>query len=127
MTATQIDVQAVREATPGCHERIHFSNAGASLMSCAVLGTVVAHLELEARIGGYEAADAERERLEGVRVSAARLVNADPEEIALQENATKAWHAIFGALRFGPGDRVLTARAEYCSNYMAYVQLAHRT
>jgi selenocysteine lyase/cysteine desulfurase len=125
-TATQIDVEAAREATPGCRARIHLNNAGASLMTRSVTDTVIAHLELEARIGGYEAAEAEHERLEAVRASAARLVNAQPDEIALVENATRAWHAVFGAMRFTPGDRILTARAEYCSNYMAYLQLARR-
>jgi hypothetical protein len=31
----------------------YFNHAGASLMSTAVLDTVVAHLQLESRIGGY--------------------------------------------------------------------------
>jgi selenocysteine lyase/cysteine desulfurase len=122
-----IDVAAARRETPGCAERVHFNNAGASLMTRQVIDTVVAHLELEARIGGYEAADAVRDDIEGVYSSAARLVNADPSEIALVENATRAWQAVFYGMRFRPGDRILTGRAEYCSNYMAYLQVANET
>jgi cysteine desulfurase/selenocysteine lyase len=119
-----IDIDAVRADTPGCWDRIHFNNAGASLMPRPVVDTVVGHLELEARVGGYEAADAERRRTAGVYRSAARLVGCLPEEVALLENATRAWHAVFYALPFATGDRIVTGRAEYCSNYMAYLHVA---
>jgi selenocysteine lyase/cysteine desulfurase len=122
-----IDVEAVRRDTPGCQERIHFNNAGASLMPQAVLRAVTDHLELESRIGGYEAADAERERIEDVYQMAARLINCGRDEIALFENATRAWNAVFYAIAFQPGDRILTGRAEYCSNYMAFLQVARKT
>ena len=118
-----LDIQGVREETPGCRERIHFNNAGASLMPRRVVETVIGHLKLEERIGGYEAADAEHERIAGVYGSCARLINCDPDEIALLENATRAWDAAFYAIPFSTGDRIITGRAEYCSNYMAYLQV----
>src|SRR2546425_12003828 len=46
-----------REDTPGCRERIHLNNAGAALMPRPVLETLTRHLEREALIGGFEAAD----------------------------------------------------------------------
>jgi cysteine desulfurase / selenocysteine lyase len=122
-----IDTAAVRNDTPGCRDRIHFNNAGASLMPRPVIETVIRHLELEATIGGYEAADAERERIAAVYRSCARLVNCDPEEIALLENATRAWDAVFYSIPFAAGDRIVTGRAEYCSNYMAHLQVARKT
>ena len=63
----------------------------------------------------------------GVYASAARLINAAPEEIALTENATVAWQMAFYALTFAPGDRILTAEAEYAANYVAFLQVAKRT
>ena len=122
-----IDVGFARCDTPGSEERIHFNNAGASLMPRPVVETVVRHLELETQVGGYEAADYERRRIDAVYDSVARLVGCDRDEIALLENATRAWGAVFYALRFAPGDRILTGRAEYCSNYIAYLQLARVT
>jgi cysteine desulfurase / selenocysteine lyase len=119
-----IDVEAVRKDTPGARDRIHFNNAGASLMPRPVVETVIQHLELEARIGGYEAADDERERIAAVYGSCARLVNCQAEEIALLENATRAWDAAFYSIPFAAGDVIVTGRAEYCSNYMAYLQVA---
>jgi cysteine desulfurase/selenocysteine lyase len=122
-----LDIDMVRGETPGCLHRLHFNNAGASLMPRPVIDTVVRHLRLESRIGGYEAADAVRDRMEAVYAAAARLVGCQAGEIALFENATRAWDAVFYAIPFASGDRIVTGRAEYCSNYMAYLQVAHAT
>jgi selenocysteine lyase/cysteine desulfurase len=122
-----IDVARVRAETPGCRNVIHFNNAGASLQPQPVLDAVLRHLALEAEIGGYEAADRAEAALEGVYRSLARLINAAPEEIALVENATRAWDMAFYGVRLGPGDRILTASAEYASNVIAFLQIARRT
>jgi selenocysteine lyase/cysteine desulfurase len=94
-----------------------------------VLDTVIEHLELEARVGGYAAADAVAERSANVYQSVARLVGASRGEIALVENATRAWDMVAYSLgaTFRPGDRVLTSQAEYASNVIGLLQLARRT
>src|SRR5689334_3295598 len=102
-----INVEAARADTPGCQERLHFNNAGASLMPQPVIDAVVEHLEFEGRIGGYEAAEIERARIDAVYRSCARLINAEPGEIALFENATRAWQAAFYSLPLVRGDRIL--------------------
>jgi selenocysteine lyase/cysteine desulfurase len=56
----------------------------------------------------------------------ARLLGAARDEIALTENATVAWQLAFYALAFQPGDKILTARAEYAANYVAFLQVAKR-
>lgn len=122
-----LDVDALRADTPGCAHRAHLNNAGAALMPRPVLDTVTAHLDREARIGGYEAKDEAEERLTQVYDSVAALVGARPHEIALLENATRAWSAVFYSIRLRPGDRILTGHAEYGSNVLAYLQLAQRS
>lgn len=95
-------------------------------MSEGVLSTVVDHLELESRIGGYEAADAIQNRAAAVYASIARLLNANSEEIALVENATRAWDMASYSIPFEPGDRILTAQNEYASNVIAFLQMRDR-
>ena len=75
-------------------------------------------------MGGYEAADAALDRLTGVYDSLARLVGAGPDEIAITENATRAWDTAFYGIRFRPGDRVLTSAGEYGSNAIAFLHAA---
>ncbi|WP_437655715.1 aminotransferase class V-fold PLP-dependent enzyme [Sorangium sp. So ce1182] len=122
-----MDIAALRRDTPACASVVHFNNAGASLPPAVVVDTVVEHLRREAEIGGYEAQAEAAARLEAVYGSVARLIGAEPGEIALVENATRAWDMAFYSLRFGPGDRILTAQAEYASNYIAFLQVARRT
>jgi selenocysteine lyase/cysteine desulfurase len=122
-----IDVERARQETPGTEQVLHFNNAGAALMPQPVVDATVAHLRMESLIGGYEAADRAREVTERVYAAAASLIGCAPEEIGFVENATRAWDMSFYAIPFAPGDRILTAMAEYASNYIAYLQIARRT
>ena len=122
-----IDVERARADTPGCTERIHFNNCGAGLMPVPVIDALKAHIDLESRIGGYEAADAADDAVENAYDSVARLLNCKPREVAIVENATRGWDMAFYSFAFEPGDRILTCSAEYVSNYVAYLQVARKS
>jgi cysteine desulfurase/selenocysteine lyase len=121
------DVARARRETPGCAEVVHFNNAGSALPPAVVTDAVVDYLRHEALVGGYEAAAEAKDRLAAVYASAARLVGAEPDDIAITDNATRSWQAVFYALPFAAGDRILTSRAEYASNAIAFLQVAKRT
>jgi len=122
-----IDLERVRADTPGVAHVAHLNNAGSSLPPRQVHDAVVDHLQREAEIGGYEAARERKDRWEHTYDALARLLNADRDEIAVIENATRAWDMAFYAFPFGPGDRILTGRAEYASNWIALKQVTDRT
>ncbi|HLZ59242.1 MAG TPA: aminotransferase class V-fold PLP-dependent enzyme [Ktedonosporobacter sp.] len=121
------DLQQARQDTPGCATVMHFNNAGSSLPPQPVLDANIAHLQLEAQIGGYEAKDRANARIEHTYDAAAALIGCSSDEIALIENATRAWDMAFYSIPFKPGDRILTAMSEYASNYIAYLQIARKT
>ena len=122
-----LDLARLRAETPGCAHVLHLNAAGSSLPTKRTLDATLDHLKLEAEIGGYEAADQARDVLDGFYPSIARLIGAEPGEIGFIENATRAWDLAFYSLDFKPGDRILTCRSEYSSNYISYLQVAKKT
>lgn len=120
------DIARARSETPGTQHVMHFNNAGAGLMPTPVIDAVTGHLRLEAERGGYEANAIAKAAQERAYSGVAELINASPDEIAMVENATVAWLMAFHAMirDFKPGDKILTAEAEYAANYVSYLQAA---
>lgn len=120
-------VRRLRADTPGCAERIHFDNAGAGLMPRSVLDAVREHLELEARIGGYQASDERAAAIEASYDDVARLIGAQPRNIAFVENATVAYAQALSAVELASGDVVVISENDYISNQLMFLALARRT
>ena len=127
MPTDRFDVDRARRETPGADRVVHLNNAGSALPPAPVLDAVIDHLRLEAAVGGYEAADAASDAVEHTYDAVAALLGCHRDEVAIVENATRAWDMAFYSMPFEPGDRILTARAEYASNVIAYLQIARRT
>jgi cysteine desulfurase/selenocysteine lyase len=124
---TADEIARVRAETPGCARVAHFNNAGASLPPRAVLDAHLEHLRREAQIGGYEAQEEAQARIDAVYASVARLIGAaGPDEIALVENATRAFDMAVYAVPLAAGDVILTSTAEYHSMFVTYLHLARR-
>ena len=121
------EVELARAATPGCaDELIHLNHAGSSLPPQVALDAQLDHLVREATIGGYEAAAEAAGRSDDVYASIARLIGADPLEIARAEHATAAWSAAFWSIPMRAGQRVITHDHDYGANQVALLHAAER-
>lgn len=116
----------LRKQTPGCKEKIHFNNAGASLPPQPVIDATVEHITLEAMIGGYEAADLKAKEIAGFYESAAQLLNCKSSNIAFTSSATNSFSRALSCIPFHEGDSILLANEDYISNQIAFLSLQKR-
>jgi len=108
------------------NDRIHLNNAGASLVSDATLSKMVSFLELEQKIGGYEAASQCLEDIERFYSVVARLIGCEKEQVAFSESATRAWNTLIFSLEMKRGDRIVTTSTEFGSNVVSLQSVAEK-
>lgn len=120
------ELNRLRSETPGCTGRIHLNNAGAGLMPAPVLAAITAHLELEARIGGYEAVDTCAAAADDAYAAVAALLGCASRNVAMVENATVAFQQALSSIPFERGDVILTSVNDYISNQLMFLSLAKR-
>lgn len=125
-TFSEAFLAGLRADTPGAANRLHFNNAGAGLMSRPVIDAIRDHLELEASIGGYEAAAAMKREIGAFYESVAGMLHTRPQQIAFTTNATDSYNKALSAIEFSPGDVILTTRDDYVSNQIAFLQSERR-
>ncbi len=118
-----IDIDRLRAETPGVREVVHLNNAGAALMPTPVIDAIRSYFDEEIHHGGYETARRRTNQIENVYASLARIIGASRHEIALADNATRAWDLLFYSMGLGDGDRILTTTSEYVSNWAAYLHV----
>ncbi|MFD0149470.1 aminotransferase class V-fold PLP-dependent enzyme [Streptomyces sp. NPDC055721] len=124
--ALQLDVAALRADTPGCRQVIHFNNAGSGLLAAPVLDAMVGQLNLEARIGGYEASAARAAEVREFYTEIAALINTTPDNIAFAGSATHAYSNALSSIPFEADDVILTTRDDFVSNQIAFLSLRKR-
>lgn len=121
-----LDIAALRAETPGAAEVIHFNNAGCGLIPEPVLRPTLEHLELEARIGGYEAAARQAEAVADFYAATGTVIGAAPQNIAFASSATHAFATGLSAIPFEADDVILTTRNDFISNQIAFLSLRKR-
>lgn len=128
---TAADVARARAATPGWEVSLQLNHAGASPMSGAALAALREHLELEGRLGPMDAEARVQDRLQRLRADAARLVNAEADEMAVLGSGSAAFGAVWSAFihtrPLRPGDRILVGRHEWGGNVSTYQRAAERS
>ncbi len=118
-----MNIDLFRKQTPGCGRKIHFNNAGASLMPQPVIDSMVEHIQLEAMTGGYESADLKANEISGFYNSAGELLNCTAKNIAFTSSATNSFSRALSCIPFFEGDSILLANEDYISNQIAFLSL----
>ncbi len=121
-----MNIDTLRAQTPGCKTKIHFNNAGASLMPESVIDAMQQHINLEGTIGGYEASDLKAKEIAGFYESVAKLVNGKSDNIAFTSSATNSYARALSCIPFQEGDSLLLANEDYISNQLAFFSLQKR-
>ncbi|MDQ3082839.1 MAG: aminotransferase class V-fold PLP-dependent enzyme, partial [Gemmatimonadota bacterium] len=115
-----------RSDTPGCNECTHLNNAGAALMPRQVSDAIHDHVDLESRVGGYEASEHQSEAIASVYDELAKLVGAAPRNIAIVGSATAAFIQAITSFDYSPGDVIVTSKSDYTSYQIQYLALSKR-
>lgn len=116
-------IEQLRTQTPHINGGIHLNNAGASLMPISVIQAIKDHIDLESQMGGYEAANFQKEKNESFYQKLAQLIHTSPDHIAWTTNATDAFNKALSSIPFIKGDTILTTNEDYASNFIAFFQL----
>ncbi len=119
-------IEKARRETPGCKHVVHLNNAGASLMPSIVLCAIKGYLDVESKLGGYEAAELKAGELAEFYDLCGRMINARPHQVAFTANATDAYSRALSSIPFNRGDVLLTTRHDYVSNQIAFINYRKR-
>ncbi|MCH5352628.1 MAG: aminotransferase class V-fold PLP-dependent enzyme [Acutalibacter sp.] len=109
-------------------EYMYFNNAGAGIMSPATYKTVLDHMALEMKIGGYAAANVKSDEVNQFYSLAANLLNArSKDEIAFIDSASRGWNLVMYGLNISKADTIVTLASEYGTNLLTIYDIANKT
>lgn len=91
-----------------------------------VIDAIQDHINLEATVGGYEAADLKIKEIAGFYESTAQLLNCESTNIAFTSSATNSFARALSCIPFREGDYILLANEDYISNQIAFLSLQKR-
>jgi cysteine desulfurase / selenocysteine lyase len=117
--------EAFRQQMPAARQWAYFDHAAVAPLS-GPGQAVLAEWATDAAVNGGVNWNAWRKRLEQVRRTAARLVNADLSEIALIRNTTEGVNLVAEGFPWQPGDNVVTPTGEFPTNLYPWLNLADR-
>lgn len=119
-----MDLQKLRNETPGCKNVAYFNNAGSALTTQHVLTKVTDYIEQESLVGGYQTAKEHQLEIDSFYEKAANLIGAtSADEIGFCTSATDGWQRVFNSIPLTKNDKVIVFECEYVSFYLS---LLHR-
>ncbi|UCH27769.1 MAG: aminotransferase class V-fold PLP-dependent enzyme [Trueperaceae bacterium] len=113
-----------RKLIPGIDDCSYFQTSGFSPKPQPVLEEVIASLHLQSRGPAIdEIHEAMQRRSEAVRSRLAQLIQADPDEIMLNENATIGINIVAQGISWRAGDNLILSNHEHPGNRIPWYQL----
>ncbi|MFO1462604.1 MAG: aminotransferase class V-fold PLP-dependent enzyme [bacterium] len=119
------EIRRWRELFPVTREWVYFNHAGVAPISLRVAEAAAA-FNREALQHGYTQAGRWHKRIEEIRGACARLIGADPEEIAFVKNTSHGISLVAQGLDLKEGDEVILSEAEFPSNVYPWMALEKR-
>lgn len=121
-----MNIENIRKNTIGCHNKLFFNSAGASLMPNIVVEQMNSYLALEQNFGGYAVNNIKSNEIEKFYIETAKLLNTKPNNIAFANSATDAFSRALSSITFQAGDCIITSDDDYVSNQFAFFSLRNR-
>ena len=121
-----IDIDRIREDTPGVSTITHLNSAGAGLMPRPVIEAIQSYITYESMVGGYAAVEYKQYEFEKLYQLAAQFLGCNADEIAFTGSATDSYNRALSAIPFQLDDIILTTSNDYSSNQIAFLGLAKR-
>jgi selenocysteine lyase/cysteine desulfurase len=120
-----LDIDRYRSQFPVTESSIYMNHAAVSPLSRRVRDAMVGLLDEVHKLGA-ENWRQWVEMYDAARRSLARLLNADPGEIAFTKNTSEGVSTFANGLEWQPGDEVVSIEGEFPSNYYAWKALEKR-
>jgi len=115
----------IRSLFPGADERVYLDIAARSLLPDPVRLAVEQHLEIRGHVGGVKSEL--WELVEGARRGFARLIGAEPDEIAITKNVSEGLNLFGASLPWSAGDNVVVCPGlEHPNNIYLWYALRDR-
>jgi selenocysteine lyase/cysteine desulfurase len=117
--------EQLREQFPVTSRWIYVNHAAVSPLS-RLAADAMRHLVDDVCRFGSDHYDEWLQTYEAVRVSAARMLNATRDEIAIVKNTSEGVSMVANGIAWRPGDRVVAFREEFPSNFFPWKRLEGR-
>lgn len=125
MTATDDWLQEFRRLMPVNEQWVYLDHAAVAPLSRPARDAMIAWAKNVAE-NGYANRARCRANVERLRRLGAKLISADPDEIALVRNTTEGINIVAEGFPWQPGDNVVTLECEFPSNLYPWQNLASR-
>ncbi|MEM9075801.1 MAG: aminotransferase class V-fold PLP-dependent enzyme [Bacteroidota bacterium] len=121
-----MNIEKIRGDIADYGNKLFLNSAGSSLMSDQVVVKIEQYLRQEERMGGYAVVESREKDITDFYHQAAKIIGANPKNIAFTHDATDAYIKALSAIDFKNGDIIITTDDDYSSNHIQFISLQKR-